>query len=509
MPRKGFKHRSYAVNRGKRKRSNKHKGERFGFRKSMLRSLDELELGDHLPGYKELKNLFDSEETTIQFFLEKGIIDCPTECVRCNAPLREPGPKHTVRCRRPHCAYACPKECQRCENSNLKIMKDKDGEEVRATCPDCQWEWRPGVEYERSIFRNSFVQDAKVPKNEILHGLWLWLYKVPSTTTAHMLIWDEATASAWYKFFRQMVSQMLDHDSEDNMLGGYDEDGNPIIVEVDETKMGKRKYNKGRRVSASWVIGMVERTLQRKTAWVVVEKRNASVCTAVIRKFIKPGSIIHSDEWGGYNPIKKMGLNYEHRRLCHKREFVNTTDGFGTHTQTIEGNNSAVKEAIPVHKRNGEDLQDCLFEFMWRRNNAGKLWPAVLEGLSTVRYTIPELLRVNEVDEPWQPTDVLIAVDEMEDYDSNATSETESEDESGAHRGAGGGGGARGAASEDTAGGARRQQRWRGQPMVEAVPSAVFRVREEEAAAAEAELARQLGPEDGVGPTVDGKRGII
>ena len=96
---------------------------------------------------------------------------------------------------------------------------------------------------------------------------------------------------------------------------------------------------------------------------------------------------MHSDEWGGYNPIKHMAQGYTHRRLCHKREFVNTKDGFRTHTQTIEGNNCAVKKAMPVHKRSGEDLQDCLFEFMWRRNNAGNLWAALLKGLATVSYT--------------------------------------------------------------------------------------------------------------------------
>jgi len=383
MPRKGFKRKEYAVNKSKRTRvprATKHKYERFGFRKSMLRSLDELELGGNLPSYKELKHLFDSEEATIKFCLEKETFDCPTICPRCKHTIKAPNDKWTIRCRRPACAYSCPTECQRCE-SDLHITLDGDQEPCKADCEDCKWQWRPGLEYERSTFRNSFVQGCKLPKNEVMHCLWLWLNKVPSTTTASMLVWDEDTASKWHKFFRQMVAQMLDHDKEENMLGGYDENGEPIIVEVDETKMGKRKYNKGRRVTASWVIGMVERTRQRRTAWVVVQQRDASVCTAVIKKFIKPGSIIHSDMWGGYNPIKNMGMNYTHRRLCHKKEFVNMKDGFKTHTQTIEGNNGAVKKAIPVHKRSGADLQDCLFEFMWRRNNAGNLWSAPLQGL--------------------------------------------------------------------------------------------------------------------------------
>jgi len=284
MPRKGAKLQAYAVNRHKRKRlarTSRSQCERFGFRKTMLRSLDELELGGHLPSYKELKHLFDSEDEMIAHCLEKEIFDCPKNCPRCKHELKPPSKKHTVRCRKVECAHTCPTVCQRCESDELHIALDASQQANKAECPDCAWAWRPGLEFEQSVFKNSFVQGCKLPKNEVMHCLWLWLNKVPSSTTASMLVWNDATASDWYKFFRKMASQMLDHDKEENMLGGYDDNGEPIIVEIDETKMGKRKHNKGRRVNASWVIGMVERTKQRRCAWVVVEKRDAGVCTSV------------------------------------------------------------------------------------------------------------------------------------------------------------------------------------------------------------------------------------
>ena len=291
MSRKGTKRPDHAVNKGKRKRISraaKHRYERFGFRKAMIRSLDELELGGHLPSHVEVRHLFDNEEAMIRHCLEKEIFDCPKKCPRCSHDIKGPNAKWTVRCRRVECACKCPVVCQRCESDDVHITLDANQEPCKAECSDCKWAWRPGLECERSIFRNSFVQGSKLPKNEVMHCLWLWLNKVASTTTASMLAWDENTASIWHKFFRQMVAQMLEHDKDDNMLGRCDEHGEPIIVEVDETKMGKRKYNKGRRVNASWVIGMVERTKQRRTAWAVVQKRDASVCTAAIRKFIKP-----------------------------------------------------------------------------------------------------------------------------------------------------------------------------------------------------------------------------
>jgi len=186
---------------------------------------------------------------------------------------------------------------------------------------------------------------------------------------------------------------------------------------------------------------------------------------------------------------------------------VNTKDGFRTHTQTIEGNNCAVKKAIPVHKRSGEDLQDRLFEFMWRRNNAGNLWAALLKGLATVRYGVPELHRIDEVDEPWEPTDILIEQENMVDYDSAATEDTDTDDDivrEEVRSGDGGGGGAVGAARGRASLPRRQQQKWRGQPVVEAILPAVFRRQDEAAALDQATLEAILGS----GSTEDEKDGV-
>jgi len=323
-----------------------------------------------------------------------------------------------------------------------------------------------------------------VPKHELMHCMWLWLNKVRSSTAAIMLQWDAMTAARWHRMFRQMVAQMIDNTAEGEgiKLGGHDENGEPIIVEVDESKFARRKCNGGRRVAGDWVVGMHERTRQRKCAMVVVNKRDAPVCIATIKKCTLPGSVVHSDMWGGCNPIKRVGYNCQHRRLNHSKEFVNYADGHGgkTHAQTTEGTWGTQKQSIQLHKRNGPDLQDCLFEFMWRRANAGNLWKALLEGLSKVRMTMPELLRVDQVDETWEPTDVLMNVEDCEDCDSEATEDTLSEVEDNM---------AEAVPSAEATAPIRRARRGisvrapatrRQEPAAEAVPSAVFRLQEKQ-----------------------------
>jgi len=381
---------------------------------------------------------------------------------------------------------------------------DKDSEEVEANCNECKWQWRPGTCYKKSIFRNSFLQNCNLPENEAFHCMWLWSHKVTSSTTAQMLIWDEDTVGEWCRFFRQMISQMVDNHAEGEgaQLGGIGAEGERIIVEVDESKFGKRKHNRGRRVTANWVVGMVEKIPQRRCAMVVVHKREASVCMAVIGKCVKPGSIMHSDSWGGRNPISKQtDKNCKHYKLIHSKEFVvKHSDGHICHTQMIEGNWGAQMAAMLVHKRNGEDSQDCLFEFMWRRANAGNLWDALMDGLRKCRYAIAELHGVDEVDVPWEPTDVLINVCDCEDYDSAATEETETEDEDGNNTEGidNNNGQGRGAAR------ARRAE----MPTVEAVPSAVIFVQERLARQQQEEMDRQLAGTGGR-KSKDGEKGTL
>jgi len=115
--------------------------------------------------------------------------------------------------------------------------------------------------------------------------------------------------------------------------------GPGIIVEIDESKFGKRKYNTGHRVEGVWVIGGVERTPERRVFLVAVENRNADTIKALILRYVAPGSIIHTDCWAAYVNIPNWrnapsDLPFTHERVNHSVEYVNEN---GAHTNTIEG----------------------------------------------------------------------------------------------------------------------------------------------------------------------------
>ena len=89
-------------------------------------------------------------------------------------------------------------------------------------------------------------------------------------------------------YFRELVSDSLDE--LDFMIGG---DG--ITVEIDETKLGKRKYNRGHRVDGVWVLVGVERTPERKLFLRILPDRSAQTLQEMIRRHVLPGSTIVTD----------------------------------------------------------------------------------------------------------------------------------------------------------------------------------------------------------------------
>lgn len=180
------------------------------------------------------------------------------------------------------------------------------------------------------------------------------------------------TISALQKQIRQVVSDAIE--IEDVTIGG---DG--IIVEIDETKLGKRKYNRGHRVDGVWVVGGIERTPERRVFLVGVPDRKADMLTQIIVKHVRPGSIIHTDLWKGYNRISESGT-YDHLTVNHSKTFKDPLTG--VHTNTIEGTWNSLKMQIRPRNRVKDGIGEHLWEFILRRRNKDKLWEGLIYALT-------------------------------------------------------------------------------------------------------------------------------
>jgi hypothetical protein len=102
--------------------------------------------------------------------------------------------------------------------------------------------------------------------------------------------------------------------------------GPGVIVEIDEAKFGKRKYNKGAYREGMWVLGGVDRNTGN--CFLVPcpgNRRTAAVLLPIIERWVLPGTIIYSDEWSSYNDLTALG--YTHGVVNHSIQFVDPTTG--------------------------------------------------------------------------------------------------------------------------------------------------------------------------------------
>jgi transposase-like protein len=243
--------------------------------------------------------------------------------------------------------------CDRCDTGYLVLRKDrsysKDGYVWMCKRRDC---YRKISIREGSWFKNSHLT---IPT--ILKLTYYWSYKLPNDYVKFQLgIGSDNTLVDWYNFAREVcVAIITEKDSE--LIGGQGE-----IVEIDESKFGKRKYHRGRRVDGAWVFGGVERDSGR-CFFEVVGDRSADTLIPIIQKYIKPGTTIISDCWKAYSSLSS--LNYKHYTVNHSKEFVNQSTG--AHTNTIESTWHSLKLSIPKTGTQKSMYDGYFFEFVVRR----------------------------------------------------------------------------------------------------------------------------------------------
>jgi transposase-like protein len=137
-----------------------------------------------------------------------------------------------------------------------------------------------------------------------------------------------------------------------------------VVVEIDESKFAKRKYNRGHSVKGGWVLGGREKENAANCFFVPVPNRTSETLIDLIKLNVAPGTIIHTDCWKGYDRLGREG--YEHLTVNHSVEFVNSITG--VHTNGIESDWQKIKRGVHFPRFGVKDdhLGGYLAEHIWR-----------------------------------------------------------------------------------------------------------------------------------------------
>ena len=132
-----------------------------------------------------------------------------------------------------------------------------------------------------------------------------------------------------YMYFREVAMVSLD----DRYANRGPMGGPGMTIEIDEAKIGRRKYNVGRMVEGQWILGFIKReTGDQRIEILPNNNRSAQATLPLIQRHVLPGSTIITDEWRAYTGLGNLG--YTHLTVNHTYNFVNPVNQ--AHTQNIE-----------------------------------------------------------------------------------------------------------------------------------------------------------------------------
>jgi hypothetical protein len=287
------------------------------------------------------------------------------------------------------------------EASTLAWMLEKKLLHKPACCPHCpvgqvqqvqgQAKWRcsgPGACAKRwSMYKETMFQNCKMPKSRVLGLLYLLTMGVSHQAIMDLTNLTFDSLSRWSEYHADLLAWDLNHrpmlDGATGQIGGPG-----IVVEVDESKFGKRKHHRGHPVEGVWVIGGVERGGDRGVFLAQVPDRSAETLMAVIEHHVAAGTTVYSDCWKGYRKEDLQAIGILHETVNHSKFFKDPVTG--VHTNTIEGTWSAVKRAIPVRHRTTALIDKGLITFIWNRKHRGPhKWAAFLDALG--RCSFPDI----------------------------------------------------------------------------------------------------------------------
>ena len=142
-----------------------------------------------------------------------------------------------------------------------------------------KWECRKQVNGKRhksevSIRKGSWFDSSKMTLEEILKLTYWWCQDLDQAQIKHELGIAESTGVDWDSFCREVYEIILLENG--GKLGGKGK-----VVQIDESKFGKRKYYRGHHVEGQWVFGGIKEE-SRKCFLVAVEKRDEQTLLPII-----------------------------------------------------------------------------------------------------------------------------------------------------------------------------------------------------------------------------------
>ena len=161
--------------------------------------------------------------------------------------------------------------------------------------------------------------------------VYCWTHRYPEFIVLHETRLSKPTVVDFYNFCREVCVVVLEQHSE--AIGGLGR-----YVEIDESKFGKRKYHRGKRVEGVWVFGGIERDSNPpKCFFTTVTDRSAATNHKTVG-ITGDHDIIRL--------LESVLFPGGRRSVNHSVGFVSATNS-ACHTNHIDSRWNALKKSLP------------------------------------------------------------------------------------------------------------------------------------------------------------------
>lgn len=170
-------------------------------------------------------------------------------------------------------------------------------------CSDCKGK--------KSVRADSFFEGSKLQLTNAVPLLYMWMQDFRNMNAVREAEVNKNTVVEWFSKCRKecMTKRKV-------KIGGIGK-----VVEIDETCWVKQKHHRGKpkKDAQVWFFGGIERGHGGRAFAVRVKNRKQATLFKIIKRYIRPGTLIISDEWRAYLKLEKHMPQYTHMLIRHKK----------------------------------------------------------------------------------------------------------------------------------------------------------------------------------------------
>ncbi|KAK7874138.1 hypothetical protein R5R35_004679 [Gryllus longicercus] len=208
--------------------------------------------------------------------------------------------------------------------------------------------------------RGTILDNVKVTVGQALQIMYCFSHNYTYEDTVHECsqgkTLSKRTVAERFSYLRDVCMDAMDR----RYIGAPRIGGPNSVLEIDECKIGRRKYNRGRVVEGNRVLGVIDRdTKEVRLEICPGNLTDANTLLSMIQRHVQPQTTIITDLWRDYEDLKQQ--NSDHLAANHSMNFVDPT-------------NNTESQWRPLSRRlsrgglRQDNLDSHLVEYLWRKD---------------------------------------------------------------------------------------------------------------------------------------------